>query len=220
MRKKRNIFVWVAMAMALLITSCGDGEDTLSCYRSSHRVNDYVLPDSIIYLRYEMVDDGSFHVAFSVDGELVSSGEKISSGSRHELFDSISGLYHDDHYKGEISGEESNRVVAFPITTVSIVSDMDYGEQYPAGCNLCDYSIFHGISLGKFVLNGYRFDESDNFLPYINKPYTELTDAEKCLWYGCIEFELPVVPTASHNLTVTISFEGGKTLTKMLRVEL
>lgn len=208
------------MAIALLVTSCGKEDDTLLSYRSSHRVNDYVLPDSIICLRWQMVDDGSFHVAFSVDGELVSSGEKISSGPRHELFDSISALYHDDHYRGEISGEESNRVIAFPVNSVLIVSDIDYAEQYPAGCNLCEYSKFYAISWGKFVLNDYQFDESDNGVPYIEKPYVELTDAEKCLWLGCIEFELPVVPMVSHNLTVTISFEGGRRLTKKLRVEL
>lgn len=218
MRKKKSIFVWVAMAMALLVTACGEEEDALFTW-STHAVNDYVLPDSIIYLRWEMEDDGSFYVAFSVDGEWVSSGEVISM-PRHELFDSISQLYHDDHYNDRVSGEVSCGVIAFPVTDVSIVSDMDYGAEYPAGCNLCDYSMFFTSSWGKFVLNDYRFDEGDDDWPYIRKPYAELTYAEKCLWFGGIQFVMPVVPTVSHNLTVTISFEGGRTLTKTLHVEL
>lgn len=219
MRKIKHIFVWAVMAMALLITACGEkDEDALFCW-STHAVNDYVLPDSIINLRWGTEADGRFYVAFSVDGEWVSSGEIISV-PRHELFDSISQLYHDDHYNGRVSGELPDGVIAFPVTDVSIVSDMDYGAEYPAGCNLCDYAMFFASSWGKFVMNGYRFDEGDDNLPYIAKPYAELTDAEKCLWFGGIEFVMPVVPTSSHNLTVTLSFEGGRILTQTLHVEL
>lgn len=213
---KKLIYLW--MALALLTTSCGDDSTPEASFRSVHLVSDYFLPDTFESATYGKTFDGAYYLYFRVNGERVSSGESSVGVPRHELFDSISNLYHDDHWNGWNDCETF--VCAFPVTSISLVADVDYGEDMPAGCNLCDYLKVYVSSWGEFVLNNYPNDMEH--LQHVEKLFSDFTEKEKSLWSnGSIEIILPQsVPLMPHNVTFTISFEGGKTLTKMLRVEL
>lgn len=217
---KKLFYLWMAIAsigILPIVSSCEteDGQPPAGIFVSSHYLQDYILPDSMTNLGYD-VRNGEFTVWFRVEGELVSSEEWYSPHVEpHPLYDSLSNRYNDNSWNRETM--HHYEVLATPVKSVSFVSDIDYGTEMPAGCNLCDYGNLLVYSLGDFILSGYKVVYSEK----LGKPLKEYTNNEKCLWdRSSIQLVLPVIPSAPHHVTVTIEFEDGKSLTKTLHVEL
>ena len=72
--------------------------------------------------------------------------------------------------------------------------------------------------MGEFVLSGYR---GENVEELLFKPFASFSEKERYLWDDHVFISLPL-PTLSrtHNLTVTFSFEGWKSVSSTVHVEL
>ena len=160
----------------------------------------------------------SLSLGFSIEGESVISGECPNNPqSPHPLYDSLVKMYHDTAWHGTTN--YMYPAVAYPVSSISVVSDADFDDTHPAGSELIDIAKIYSGSYALFVQNGYngRYPQEQ-----ILKPFCEFTQQEKSLWYdGGIGIYLPL-PTLSrtHNFTVTFSFEGWKAVSSTVRVEL
>lgn len=214
-----------ATLYTLLSISFACGDDNEDGYppiywESQHLHNSYTIPDSLSDLNWNIdpyYHKDSFVIGYCIKGETVYSDEcKIPN--KPEVFDSICRLYHDTAWYGKSS--ETDPPVAYPVSGVSIVSDADFDESHPAGSDLSDITTVCTESWGEFVLNGYP--RGDEQLIYLSKKFSEFTHNEKCLWWhGGKSFVIPL-PTLSrtHHLTVTLSFEGGKSISSTIEVNL
>lgn len=223
---KHNIFSLLKWALFCAILSipfaCGDETDGEPEYfwESQHLHNSYTIPDSLSDMSWHMHPNypkDSFVISFCINGETVYSDE-CKVPQKPEVFDSICRLYHDTAWYGKSNAMDPP--VAYPVSGISIVSDADFDESHPAGSDLSDIAILLTHSWGDFVLNGYP--RGDEQLKKIRKKFSEFTHNEKCLWYdGSFQIYFPL-PTLSrtHHLTVTLSFEGGKSISSTIEVNL
>ena len=202
-------FIFLIGAISLL-SGC-EKESDVPWVMSGHFVNRYVVPDSLSFV---------VRVSSLIDINVNIKGEYVS-WDRDARFDSLARLNRDLEWRYK-SSEEFD-ACAYPVSGVSVVSDADFDERHPAGSELSDIVKVSAGSLGDFVLSGYVDSTPDNVrVKWISqKPFSEFSDFERYLWYGGIGIYLPL-PTLSrtHNLTVTFSFEGWKSVSSTVRVEL
>ncbi len=196
---------------AISFLSGCEKESDVPWVMSGHYVNRYVVPDSLSFV---------VSVSSSIDINVDIIGEYVS-WNRDARFDSLARLNKDLGWKYK-SSEEFD-ACAYPVSGVSVVSDADFDDRHPAGSELSDIARVSAGSLGDFVLGGYVDSTPDNVrVKWISqKPFSEFSDLERYLWYGGIGICLPL-PTLSrtHNLTVTFSFDGWKSVSSTVHVEL
>ena len=160
----------------------------------------------------------SIAMGFRFKGESIYSGEcPTNPHSPHPLYDSLTRMYHDTAWRGTTNYRYPP--VAYPVSAISVVSDADFDDAHLAGSELIDIANIYSGSYALFVLNGYngRYPQED-FL----KPFCEYTQQERSLWNGAsvgIYFPLPTL-SRTHNFTVTFSFEGWKSVSSTVHVEL
>ena len=202
---------------ALLAISCNREEEPEPTWRSNHAIQKYIIPDSIIDVCWKYIGNDSILVGFCLDGEIVLSGDKPNgSGNKHPMYDYFVKKYHDTTWNGKTSNLAY--AIAYPVETISIVTDKDYDEDHHAGDDLSDV-LFVGIqSWGEFVLNDYP--QNMEHCQYVEKPFKDFSKNEKSLWYGGIGFRLPK-PTLTHNfnLTISITFDEGGTISATKHIE-
>ena len=188
---------------------------------SKHYLQKYILPDSLIDPSWDYlskIKKDSFLLGFGVGGESICSGEcPTHPQTPHPLYDSLVRMYHDTAWHGTTNYRYS--AIAYPVSAISVVSDADFDDTHLAGSELIDIANVYSGSYALFVLNGYngRYPQED-FL----KPFCEYTQLERSLWNGAsvgIYFPLPTL-SRTHNFTVTFSFEGWKSVSSTVHVEL
>ncbi|MBO7607195.1 MAG: hypothetical protein J6T28_06230 [Paludibacteraceae bacterium] len=188
---------------------------------SKHYLQRYILPDSLIDPSWDYlskIKKDSFLLGFGLGGESICSGEcPADPQPPHPLYDSLVKMYHDTAWRGKTN--YMYPAIAYPVSAISVVSDADFDDAHLAGSELIDIANIYSGSYALFVLNGYngRYPQED-FL----KPFCEYTQQERSLWNGAsVGIYLPL-PTLSrtHNLTVTFSFEGWKSVSSTVHVEL
>ena len=204
-------FIFFIGAISLL-SGCEKDSDSLFV-KSGHCINTYIVPDSLsLVVRVSSLID----ISAEMGGEHV-----LWNKNGNDRFDSFARLNGDLGWKYDASWETF--AYAYPVNGVSVVSDADFDENHPAGSELSDIAMVSAGSLGDFVLSGYVDSTPDNVrVKWISqKPFSEFSDFERYLWYGGIGIYLPL-PSLSrtHNLTVTFSFEGWKSVSSTVRVEL
>ena len=225
MNKIFQIIIGVLMTVVVIVVvSCEEEDEGKSTpeytWTSKHCLQRYILPDSLVDSSWDFLPTSkdSFLLGFGIGGESICSGECPNNPqSPHPLYDSLVKMYHDTAWHGTTN--YMYPAVAYPVSSISVVSDADFDDTHPAGCELIDIAKVNTISYGNFVLNGYTGKESQED---IFKPFSEYTQKERSLWWhGAIAIYLPL-PTLSrtHNFTVTFSFEGWKSLSSTVRVEL
>ena len=226
MNMKRKLFVIGKLLISIAITvfySC-DGEDEGETpefeWRSNHMIQSYILPDSLENLSWKFLseDKESVMLGLAIGGDRIYSGENPRVYREPDsLYYSFVEMYHDTAWYGTTN--YMCPAVAYPVSEISIISDADYNDTHPAGCELIDIAKVNTVSYGNFVLNGYTGKESQED---IFKPFSEYTQKERSLWWrGAVGIYLPL-PTLSriHNFTVTFSFDGWKSVSSTVRVEL
>ena len=197
-----------------------EGETPEFEWRSNHMIQSYILPDSLENLSWKFLseDKKSVMLGLSVRGDRIYSGENPRVYREPDsLYYSFVEMYHDTAWCG--TSNYMCPAIAYPVSEISIISDADYNDTHPAGCELIDIAKVNTVSYGNFVLNGYAGKESQE---NIFKPFSEYTQKERSLWWqGAIGLYLPL-PTLSrtHNFTVTFSFEGWKSVSSTVHVEL
>ena len=188
---------------------------------SKHYLQRYILPDSLIDPSWDYlskIKKDSFLLGFGLGGESICSGEcPADPQPPHPLYDSLVKMYHDTAWRGKTN--YMYPAIAYPVSAISVVSDADFDDAHLAGSELIDIANIYSGSYALFVLNGYngRYPQED-FL----KPFCEYTQQERSLWNGAsvgIYFPLPTL-SRTHNFTVTFSFEGWKSVSSMVHVEL
>ena len=225
MNKFFQIIIGALMAIAVIaFASCrenNEGEKTPEyVWPSKHFNQSYILPDSLSNLSWDMAtkDEDSIAMGFRFMGEYVHSGEcPTNPHSPHPLYGSLVGMYHDTAWYGTTN--YMYPAIAYPVSAISIVSDADFDDEHLAGSELIDIANVNVLSCGDFVLNGYPYDE-EHFKSII-QPFSKFTRNERRLWCGSVGIYLPF-PSLSrtHNLTVTFSFEGWKSVSSTVHVEL
>ena len=188
---------------------------------SKHYLQRYILPDSLIDPSWDYlskIKKDSFLLGFGLGGESICSGEcPADPQPPHPLYDSLVKMYHDTAWRGKTN--YMYPAIAYPVSAISVVSDADFDDAHLAGSELIDIANIYSGSYALFVLNGYngRYPQED-FL----KPFCEYTQQERSLWNGAsvgIYFPLPTL-SRTHNFTVTFSFEGWKSVSSTVHVEL
>ncbi|MBO7505963.1 MAG: hypothetical protein J6T67_01095 [Paludibacteraceae bacterium] len=225
MNKFFQIIVGALMTIVVIaVVSCkeeNEGEKTPEYeWSSKHYIQRYILPDSLIDSSWDFLSTSkdSFLLGFGIGGESIYSGECPNNPQPpHPLYDSLVRMYHDTAWHGTTN--YMYPAVAYPVSAISVVSDADFDDTHPAGSELIDIAKIYSGSYALFVQNGYngRYPQK-----HILKPFCEFTQQEKSLWNGAsIGIYLPL-PSLSrtHNLTVTFSFEGWKSVSSTVRVEL
>lgn len=224
MNKIFQIIIGALTAVAIIaFASCqeeDEGGTPEYTWPSKHYLQKYILPDSLTNLSWSIVSKtgDSITIGFRFEGEFVYSGEcPTNLQSPHPLYDSLVRMYHDTAWHGKTN--YMYPAVAYPVSAISVVSDADFDDTHLAGSELIDIAKIYSGSYALFVLNGYngRYPQEQ-----ILKPFCEFTQLEKSLWRpGGIGIYLPL-PTLSrtHNFTVTFSFEGWKSVSSTVHVEL
>ena len=188
---------------------------------SKHYLQRYILPDSLIDPSWDYlskIKKDSFLLGFGLGGESICSGEcPADPQPPHPLYDSLVKMYHDTAWRGKTN--YMYPAIAYPVSAISVVSDADFDDAHLAGSELIDIANVDALSRGDFVLNGYPYD--DEHFKRISQPFSKFTQNERCLWCGAVGIHLPL-PTLSrtHNFTVTFSFEGWKSVSSTVHVEL
>ncbi|MBO7507900.1 MAG: hypothetical protein J6T67_11025 [Paludibacteraceae bacterium] len=210
--------------VVIAVVSCGEeneGEKTPEYeWPSKHMIQSYILPDSLENLSWSFLskDNSSVMLGLAIGGERIYSGENPRVYRKADsLYYSFVEMYHDTAWYGTTN--YMCPAVAYPVSEISIISDADYNDTHPAGCELIDIAKVNTVSYGNFVLNGYTGKESQED---IFKPFSEYTQKERSLWWrGAVGIYLPL-PTLSriHNFTVTFSFDGWKSVSSTVHVEL
>ena len=202
------------MALCLSTMGCDSKKESDTAdVMAGHAVVKYVVPDTLILGITTWTDRPSgFVIASEFDGEHVSWEKEGNS-----RFDYFASLNHDEGYDFYATWEMPP-ACPYPVKCLSVVSDADFDEQHPTGAELCDLADICVYSMGEFVLSGYR---GENVEELLFKPFALFSDYERYLWCGGIGIYLPL-PTLSrtHNLTVTFSFEGWKSVSSTVHVEL
>ena len=225
MNKIFQIIIGALTAVAVIaFTSCGEEDEGKNTpeytWPSKHYLQSYILPDSMENLSWNMVTKkgDSIAMGFCFKGEYVYSGEcPTHPHPSHPLYDSLVRMYHDTAWYGKTN--YMYPAIAYPVSAISVVSDADFDDAHLAGSELIDIANIYSGSYALFVLNGYngRYPQED-FL----KPFCEYTQQERSLWNGAsvgIYFPLPTL-SRTHNFTVTFSFEGWKSVSSTVHVEL
>ncbi len=217
MEIRKIIKVLLLIFTTILAISCNKEEEPESTWRSNHLIQNYILPDSITHLRCEFIGEDTILVGFCLDGENVLSGEAPNdTGNKHPMYDYFVKKYHDTTWPWETYYFAC--AIAYPVETISIVADKDYDENHHAGDDLSDV-LFVGIqSWGEFVLNDYP--KNMEHCQYVEKPFKDFSKNEKSLWYGGIGFYLPKPTlTQNFNLTISITFDEGRTISATKHIE-
>ena len=225
MNKFFQIIVGALTTVAVIVfVSCreeDEGKNTPEYeWPSKHFNQSYILPDSLSNLSWNIVTKAGDSIAmgFRFEGESVYSGEcPTNPHSPHPLYDSLTRMYHDTAWRGTTNYRYPP--VAYPVSAISVVSDADFDDAHLAGSELIEIASVNALSRGDFVLNGYPYD--DEHFKSIRQPFSKFTHNERCLWCGAVGIHLPL-PTLSrtHNLTVTFSFDGWKSVSSTVHVEL
>ena len=226
MNKFFQIIIGALMAIAVIaFASCredNEGEKTPEYeWPSKHFNQSYILPDSLIDSSWDYLSKtkkDSFLLGFGIGGESIYSGEcPTNPRPPHPLYDSLVRMYHDTAWYGTTN--YMYPAIAYPVSAISVVSDADFDDEHLAGSELIDIANVNVLSCGDFVLNGYPYD--DEHFKSIRQSFSKFTRNERCLWCGSVGIHLPL-PTLSrtHNLTVTFSFEGWKSVSSTVHVEL
>ncbi|MBR0502495.1 MAG: DUF5034 domain-containing protein [Paludibacteraceae bacterium] len=217
MRKLTISKVLLLIFTTIIIQSCKNQEEPEATWYSNHAIQKYIMPDSITDLTWKFIGEDTILVGFCLNGENVLSGEAPNDAeNKHPMYDYFVKKYHDTSWGGRTFYFAC--AIAYPIENISIVADKDYDENHYAGDDLNDV-LFVGIqSWGEFVLNDYP--KNMEHCQYVEKPFKDFSKNEKSLWYGGIGFRLPK-PTLSKdfNLTITITFEEGRTLSTTTHIE-
>ena len=215
-----RIVLIILTFFSVFLFSCD--EEKICCtpdpsWISKQYINCYVSPDTLEPVIQK--ETNSFCIVLLFNGELILSGEDLSPFyPRHPLFDSISSLYNDNTWNRESS--YNNKAVAYTVNTIQIISDKDFDSSCPAGNNLIEKATVSAESWGDFVLNGYPEGQKD-YLRYINKLFSDMSKAERSLWREGCRIYLPYPEKAgTYKFTITVTFEGGKTLTQTIEAEL
>lgn len=216
----KKIVLIIHLIFVVLLFSCNK-EEIISgpppSWQSKHLICNYLIPDSLELRFYK--EPVGFCIVIEFAGNRVFSGDDASEFYPQDpLFDSISSLYNDNSWnrKSDFSGE----AVAYTVNGIQILSDKDFDSSYPAGNNLIEKATVSAESWGDFVLWKYPIGQEP--LKNVKKAFKDMTKAERSLWYGdrCeVIFPYPE-QSGTYNFTITVTFEGGKTLTKTIEAEL
>ncbi len=225
MNKIFQIIIGALMTVVVVaVVSCKEEDEGKKTpeyeWPSKHYLQRYILPDSLVDSSWDFLSTSkdSFLLGFGIGGESICSGECPNNPqSPHPLYDSLVKMYHDTAWHGTTN--YMYPAVAYPVSSISVVSDADFDDTHPAGSELIGIAKIYSGSYALFVQNGYngRYPQEQ-----ILKPFCEFTQLEKSLWRnGGIAIYLPL-PTLSrtHNFTVTFSFENWKSVSSTVRVEL
>jgi len=214
----KRIVLIILTFFSVFLFSCD--EEKICCtpepsWISKQYISCYVLPDTLEPVIQK--ETNSFCIALLFNGELILSGEDLFY-TRHPLFDSISSLYNDNTWNRKSNYD--NKAVAYTVNSIQIISDKDFDSFCPAGNNLIEKATVSAESWGDFVLNGYPEGQKD-YLRYINKLFSDMSKAERSLWREGCRIYLPYPEqSGTYNFTITVTFEGGKTLRNTIEAEL
>ncbi len=215
-----RIVLIILTFFSVFLFSCDEEEiccKTEPSWISKQYISCYVSPDTLEPVIQK--ETNSFCIVLFLNGERIFSGEDPSPFyPRHPLYDSISSLYNDNTWNRKSSYD--NEVIAYTVNIIQIISDKDLDSSCPAGNNLIEKATVYAESFGDFVLSKYPFGQEP--LKNVKKAFKDMTKAERSLWYGggC-RVNLPYPEQAgTYNFTITVTFEGGKTLTQTIEAEL
>ena len=237
----KNLFfrVWVACMLVVSVTGCEEENETdegKASVKSKNLVTGYVFPESMS-LKSEY-DSSCVLLYVYTDGLVVSRRlrsslefrdlEEEELSRRARLFDSMSVVYKDTAYNGYVPiGNFGYCALAYPIDTISIVCDVNYDEDHPAGTDLSDVVYVTNYSFGNNVLSGYEIKLVGVGVGY-KKKVSELTPSELTLfganYFGINSAGRFTIPQTFNpqdcQLTVTYLFSNGLKLSASTQVKL
>lgn len=224
------IFV-IIMAMPFIFMSCVERYVTIHVYSYIHC---YYLSSDIIDLRCEETDS-SVYVNLRLCSYSDIEPRKVtivSEGEDKEIFDSLSAKYGDADYENTISrfwdDEDSwffkKYAFDYTPTSISIVSDSDFNEEYKAGEELNDLISMTFNDYHHFIESGYTTFERKTI------PLRDLTPDDMVLlfvtnapfWTSTVLiFTFDTYPTLSqeHTFTFTFDSETDGTFSKTVTVD-
>lgn len=202
-------------------------------YESKHLVTGYVFPEEL-EVEAGAIDGALVTFSVKAKGVVVSHHLKKVWGEfsdlteedvveRSRLFDSMAILYKDTAYNRMVTLRE-NWALAYPIDSVSIISNVGYDVNHPVGSNLYDVVTMTSYSYGELVLNGYVQGDCQ-----LEKRVSELTQDNRTLMtakfgdmlYCTGRFSLPQTANPQDcQLTVTYFFSNGLKLSASTQVKL
>lgn len=209
--------IFILSCGLLLFSSCKDSEEEKEAsYKSENCLNLYIIPDSSETIISDIdTTNGSIEVIVSINGKYASRDYKrvskqdssISEDNNIALFDSLSNRYNDHNFNSYVP-MEGNRVLAYPVSKISITSDSDYDESHPAGTELLDIVSATLNSFGNSYLNNSK---PTNEI-CITKQVSDLTEGDLMLISkGIMYFVFPNPTSAkSHNIHMKIGFDNGE----------
>lgn len=220
--KSTKFFYHISLLLCSIVFclwSCRDEEDKTpeDSWESKHLISCYTIPDSIEVTFHRQ--DSYFYLAIDMTGKkIISYGINDTLSPTRELFDSLAKANNDTSWYGTSS--HIAEALAYPVKTISIISDTDYTTGCTAGTDWVEFGTVCADSWGSFVSNGYPLH--DDHVKYIEKKFKDYSLEERSLWYGggcSINFPYPNTPQ-THNLTVSVTFENGLTLSTTKRIDL
>ena len=225
--------------LVVSVTGCEEENETdegKASVKSKNLVTGYVFPESMS-LKSEY-DSSCVLLYVYTDGLVVSRRlrsslefrdlEEEELSRRARLFDSMSVVYKDTAYNGYVPiGNFGYCALAYPIDTISIVCDVNYDEDHPAGTDLSDVVYVTNYSFGNNVLSGYEIKLVGVGVGY-KKKVSELTPSELTLfganYFGINSAGRFTIPQTFNpqdcQLTVTYLFSNGLKLSASTQVKL
>lgn len=150
---------------------------------------------------------------------LVISGSRISktNSSTKAIYDSLASKYGDLNYKRNAEIERDG-ALSVAIDSIIIVSDCDIDSEHPKGSNLSDIVKLSTKGYYEYINGGYK--QIDLGKDKLISEYKKYELSLLCHKHGLgFHFDKTLSIKGTHNFTITVVFENGKSLTSTQTVD-
>ena len=215
----------------LLLNAClGKDQYETKGYESKHLIDVYYSTDDIrvssgggaIRIIAENFDNACFSKEFA---EFVNIAQ--NENRQNQFLDLAS--RNNDNYEWNVSflslvnspvkqeDVACNRALAKGIAKIELESSADFDADHPAGTSLMDIASLEICSFGKVLGDG----SNAGYILALRKPYSSYSREELAVvgYYFYLTFDKAPKHTATHNLTLTITFDDGSEFSDTVEVK-
>lgn len=233
----KNILYFSIFLQMALFTCCKkeNNADKDCCFVSKYFMPAYMLPDTLKAGNSYPIENNRHKINLKFKGFFISEkGELMAPKQGFEdleerslKFKELSQSYGDTTYN-DYKDIGFSPALGYPIKKISIVSNKDYDSNHPAGTDLSDVIECSMSSYWHHIKNNYRdYNYYDYYVYCSTKEYCIIKkvadlDSEDLKIVGAYVMSL-FIPDLdlddTHDLTITIHFENGKTLCCSVQVD-
>ena len=183
-----------------------EGKEREATVYAEHCIPYYVEPNALVLSEYWYYNSESGIV-------LEIEGTHIEERSNKEDYEVLTKKYGDVGYN-YYRAIGADGAISVAIDSISVISDNDVDESHPKGTGLSDMIKLNTRNYYDYIKSGYteeggRRSEKDKFISeYTKEDFTLLFNKHGLGFH----FDSTMSVKGTHNLTISIYFEGGKIL--------